>query len=152
MKAYRADQAYDKAVALLMRLAEQDPARQREAYNQIAEIKTEAHQDAEAIAWSQKALEKSPNDPAAYERLAERYKEMQRLDDAVAAYQKTIELAPRNWKAYFALAELHQQRIERARRREPQHHQTGPTPDPSPQKRHSRLLPLGRVVPAAGGA
>lgn len=114
VKAYRADQAYDKAVALLISLAEKDPARQREAYNQIAEIKTEAHQDAEAIAWSQKALEKSPNDPAAYERLAERYKEMQRLDDAVAAYQKTIELAPRNYKAYFALAELHQQRIEHA--------------------------------------
>lgn len=112
VKAYRAERAYDKAVALLLALAEKDPARQREAYNQIAEIKTEAHQDAEAIAWSQKALEKSPNDPVAFERLGARYVDMQRLDDAVAAYQRVIELDRRNWKAYFVLAALHQQRIE----------------------------------------
>ncbi|MEZ4404555.1 MAG: tetratricopeptide repeat protein [Kofleriaceae bacterium] len=112
VKVYRAEAAFDRAVALLLKLAELDPARQREAYSQIAEIKTQTHQDAEAIAWSQKALEKSPNDPVAYQRLAERYVEMQRLDEAIAAYRRAIELAPRSWPLYFAQAELHQQRLE----------------------------------------
>ena len=39
------------------------PAREREVYQQISEIKTEARKDDEAIEWAQKALAKSPSDP-----------------------------------------------------------------------------------------
>jgi tetratricopeptide (TPR) repeat protein/HEAT repeat protein len=110
LRGERTAAAFDRAVALLLAMAKADPSREREAYTLIAEIKTDARQDTEAITWAQKALEKSPNDPAGHQRLAERYVEMLQLDAAIAAYTKVIELAPRNWDAFFKLAELHQQR------------------------------------------
>jgi tetratricopeptide (TPR) repeat protein/HEAT repeat protein len=98
---------YDEAVEHLERLAELAPARRRDYYNKIAELKTADRKDDEALVYARKALESSPNDPLAHERLAERYAEMQRFDDAIAAYEKTIELDPRDFKAYFALAQLY---------------------------------------------
>jgi HEAT repeat protein/predicted Zn-dependent protease len=107
VEVHRARQQWDQAIALLLKLAEVAPGREREVYGEIAEIKTEAKQDVEAIEWAQKALAKSPNDPVAYTQLAERYAAMQRFDDATAAYARVIELDPRNFKAYFKLAGLH---------------------------------------------
>lgn len=107
VKVYERERKYDQAVALLERLAELVPARRREYYDQIAEIKTADRKDEEAILYAQKALEQSPSDPVAYQRLAERYEEMQRFDRAIAAYEKAIELDPRNVKASFALAQLY---------------------------------------------
>lgn len=106
VKVYRQAREFDRAIALLTKLAEKNPAREREVYNQIAEIKTEAGKGDEAIEWSQKALAKSPNDPVAHERLAERFADLKQFDQAIAAYQRVIELDPRNFKAYFALAAL----------------------------------------------
>lgn len=103
-------QQWDAAVALLLKLATIAPAREREVFGLIAEVKTKAHLDAEAIEWSQKALAKAPNDPVAYTRLAERYVDMQRPDDAAAAYTRVLELAPRDFSAYFALATIQRQR------------------------------------------
>jgi len=109
VKAYRAQRKFDEAVALLLDIAKKQPSRERDVYQQISEIKTEARQDDEAIEWAQKALAKSPSDPTAYERLGERYAQMQRFTDAIAAYEKTVQLDPRNAKAAFALAELYVQ-------------------------------------------
>ncbi|MBZ0235409.1 MAG: tetratricopeptide repeat protein, partial [Deltaproteobacteria bacterium] len=107
VKAYVAAQMWDEAVAKLQRLAELAPAREREVYGQIAEIMTKARRDKEAIDWSRKALEKSPNDPVAYERMAARYFDMNKFEDAAAAYEKTIALDPRNFKAHFELADIY---------------------------------------------
>ena len=107
VKADKDEHRYDEAVALLLDLAKLAPSREREVYQQISEIKTDAREDTEAIAWAQKALAKSPTDPQAYERLAERYVEMQRFADAITAYEKTVKLDPRNTKAAFALAQLY---------------------------------------------
>jgi tetratricopeptide (TPR) repeat protein/HEAT repeat protein len=109
VKAYRLARNYDAAVKLLLTIAEKQPSRERDVYQQISEIKTEARQDDEAIQWAQKALAKSPSDPTAYERLGERYAQMQRFPEAIAAYEKTVQLDPRNAKASFALAELYVQ-------------------------------------------
>lgn len=98
---------YDEAVEHLERLAELAPARRRDYYNKIAELKTADRKDDQALEYARKALESSPNDPLAHHRLAERYAEMQRFDDAIAAYEKTIALDPRDFKAYFALAQLY---------------------------------------------
>jgi tetratricopeptide (TPR) repeat protein len=98
---------YDEAVEHLERLAELSPARRRDTYNKIAELKTADRKDDEALEYARKALEASPNDPLAYQRLAERFAEMQRFDDAITAYEKTIELDPRDFKSYFALAQLY---------------------------------------------
>jgi tetratricopeptide (TPR) repeat protein len=109
VKAYRIARNYDAAVKLLLDIAQKQPSRERDVYQQISEIKTEARQDNEAIEWAQKALAKSPSDPTAYERLGERYTQMQRFAEAIAAYEKTVQLDPRNAKASFALAELYVQ-------------------------------------------
>jgi cellulose synthase operon protein C len=109
VKVYRKLRKYDEAVALLLELAKKQPSQERQVYQQISEIKTEARKDDEAIEWAQKALAKNPTDPGAYERLGERYVDMQRFSDAIAAYEKTVQLDPRNSKAAFALAQLYVQ-------------------------------------------
>jgi tetratricopeptide (TPR) repeat protein len=109
VKEYRKERKYDEAVALLLDLAKKNPAMERQVYQQISEIKTEARKDDEAIEWAQKALSKNPTDPSAYERLGERYVEMQRFTEAIAAYEKTVQLDPRNSKAAFALSQLYVQ-------------------------------------------
>jgi tetratricopeptide (TPR) repeat protein len=109
VKVYRKLRKYDEAVALLLELAKKQPSQERQVYQQISEIKTEARKDDEAIEWAQKALAKNPTDPGAYERLGERYVEMQRFADAIAAYEKTVQLDPRNSKAAFALSQLYVQ-------------------------------------------
>jgi cellulose synthase operon protein C len=109
VKVYRKLRKYDEAVALLLELAKKQPSQERQVYQQISEIKTEARKDDEAIEWAQKALAKNPTDPGAYERLGERYVEMQRFSDAIAAYEKTVQLDPRNSKAAFALSQLYVQ-------------------------------------------
>ncbi len=109
VKVYRKIRKYDEAVALLLELAKKQPSQERQVYQQISEIKTEARKDDEAIEWAQKALAKNPTDPGAYERLGERYVEMQRFADAIAAYEKTVQLDQRNSKAAFALAQLYVQ-------------------------------------------
>jgi cellulose synthase operon protein C len=107
VKLYRFARRYDDAVTLLLALAKAQPSRERDVYQTIAEIKTEARKDDEAIEWQQKALAKNPRDPSAYERLAERYVEMQRASDAIAAYEKVLALDPRNTKTQFALSQLY---------------------------------------------
>ncbi len=109
VKVYRKLRKYDEAVALLLDLAKKQPSQERQVYQQISEIKTEARKDDEAIEWAQKALAKNPTDPGAYERLGERYVEMQRFADAIAAYEQTVQLDPRNSKAAFALSQLYVQ-------------------------------------------
>ncbi len=109
VKAYRDQRKYDEAVALLLELIKLAKSREREVYSQIAEIKTEARDDAEAIRYSRMALDISAGDPGAHERLAERYAEMQRTDDAIASYEMVVKLDARNTKARFALAQLYEQ-------------------------------------------
>jgi tetratricopeptide (TPR) repeat protein len=109
VKAYRDAHEYDKAVALLLELEVMAPARKREIYTTIAEIRTEqGKHDDEAIEWSKKAIEiTNSKDPVAWEHLAERYREMQRSPEAIAAYEKSLELDRSNYKATFALAQLY---------------------------------------------
>ncbi|HEY1555056.1 MAG TPA: tetratricopeptide repeat protein [Kofleriaceae bacterium] len=108
-KELRRQHMYEEAKQTLLALAARVPSREREVYQQISEIMTEARQDGQAIEYAQKALAKSPSDPSAYERLGERYIEMQRFPEAIAAYEKTVQLDPRNSKAAFALAQLYVQ-------------------------------------------
>lgn len=112
VKVYRVQHRYDEAVTLLLALAKAQPARERDVYQMIAEIKTDARKDDEAIQWQQKALAKNPRDPSAYEQLGERYITMTRYDDAIAAYEQVLKLDARNGKALFALSQLYKQRTE----------------------------------------
>jgi tetratricopeptide (TPR) repeat protein/HEAT repeat protein len=107
VKAYRIARQFDKAVALLERLAKLSPPREREAFTQISEIMTEARRDKEAIDWAKRALKSRPNDPIGYKALAERYVEMQRYDDAIEQYEQSLKLDAKNWKVRFAVANLY---------------------------------------------
>jgi tetratricopeptide (TPR) repeat protein len=115
VKVYRSNDRPDEAIELLLELAKKVPGRERDYYNQIAEIKTDLQQDGEAIEYARRALDKSPNDPVAYQRLAERYQAMQKQDEAISAYEKAIELAPRSFRVYFTLARLYINRGERGK-------------------------------------
>jgi tetratricopeptide (TPR) repeat protein len=119
VKVYKSQRVFDKAIALLEKLARSQPAQEQQYFNEIAEIKTLQHKDDEAIEYSQKALSKNKNNPLAHMQLALRFEEMQRYEQAIAAYEKANELDQRNWKAYFALARGGQPlpRHARARRR-----------------------------------
>ncbi|WP_428266586.1 tetratricopeptide repeat protein [Haliangium sp.] len=115
VKVYERQADYDQAVELLERLAEKVPARQRDFYTRIAELKTADRKDDEALDYARRALEQSPGDPLAHQRLAERYAAMQRFDEAIAAYEKAVELDPRNFSVYFSLARLYKNRYARAK-------------------------------------
>lgn len=108
VKALADDGRYDEAIAKLEVLRTLAPQREREIYTQISDIMKSANRRDESIAWAQKALAISPNDPSAYLRLAESYREMSKFDDAAAQYEKVIQLDARNFKAQFELADLYE--------------------------------------------
>lgn len=107
VKVYRDRGEYARAIEVLERLAASSPGQERIYYAQIAELQAELYNDEAAIAYSEKALAASPNDPTAHEELARTYERMQQYDKAIAAYERVIELDPRNFRVYFRLAELH---------------------------------------------
>ncbi|MBS1121062.1 MAG: Tetratricopeptide 2 repeat protein [Deltaproteobacteria bacterium] len=107
VKSYKDARRFDEAIALLLELAKAAPSREREVYNQIADIKIAARKDNEATEWRMKAVAKNPLDPAGYEHLAEGFVAMQQFAEAITAYEKVLQLDPRNSKALFALAQLH---------------------------------------------
>jgi len=99
---------YDKAVALLEKLADKiAPRRKREFYKRIAEIHTINKKDKLALDYMHKAQKENPNDPTGHQRLAELFIKMQQFKKAIKSYEKTIQLDKNNWKAHFALAQLY---------------------------------------------
>lgn len=109
VKAYRVARKFDASVALALKLAAAVPSREREMFKLVSEIKAEMRRDDEAIEWQQKALAKSPNDPAAYSALADRYAALQKLPEAIAAYEQAAKLDPRDSKTAFTLVQLYVQ-------------------------------------------
>jgi tetratricopeptide (TPR) repeat protein/HEAT repeat protein len=106
---YKSLHKYREAIDLLKVLAEKSPGREREYYTQISELELALYNDDEAVAYAQKALEKSPSDPDAQERLAEIYERKGDPKAAIDAYKRAISLAPRKWGTYFSLARLYVQ-------------------------------------------
>jgi cellulose synthase operon protein C len=104
---YKSLHKFREAIDLLKLLADKSPGREREYYAQISELELALYNDDEAVAYAQKALEKSPGDPQAQERLAEIHEKRGDFDKAIEAYNRAITLAPRNYKTYFALARLY---------------------------------------------
>jgi len=116
VKSYRAIREFDKAILLLLELEQLAPQRKREIYTQIAEIKTDARQDDEAIEWAKKAVEISNHkDPIAWERLAERFVDMQRMGEAIEAYEQALKLDKSQYKVAFALSGLYIQSSQPAK-------------------------------------
>jgi HEAT repeat protein/tetratricopeptide (TPR) repeat protein len=103
---YKNLRRYSDAIVVLKRLADLSPGRERDYYNQIAELEFQLSHDEEAVKYALLALEKSKNDPAAYEKLAEIYEKRGEYEKAVDAYKKAIAASTRNYKVYFSLARL----------------------------------------------
>jgi tetratricopeptide (TPR) repeat protein len=104
---YKSQRKLAEAIELLKQLAVDQPALERQYDAEIAELELALYHDEEAIAYAQKALEKSPNDAVAQERLAEIYSKKEDFAKAIEAYKRAIALAPRAYKVYFALAKLY---------------------------------------------
>ena len=99
-----------EAILLLKELAKKSPGREREIFAEIAELELALYHDDEAVAYAQRALEKSPNDPSAQEQLGQIYEKRERFDDAIAAYKRAIELSRRKFEVHFTLARLYLRR------------------------------------------
>jgi superkiller protein 3 len=111
---YRGRHRLKQVAAALQKAADLSPSRARELYAQIAELSLQLYQDAEAVAYAEKALALGPADAQAEARLAEVYEKRERVDDAITAYRRALELDDRLWRVYFALARLYLERGEPA--------------------------------------
>jgi len=60
-----------QAIAILKQLAAEQPALERQYFQEISELELALYHDDEAVAFAQKALEKNPNDAQAQVRLGE---------------------------------------------------------------------------------
>ncbi|MCW5807642.1 MAG: HEAT repeat domain-containing protein [Deltaproteobacteria bacterium] len=109
VKVYRSQRKFDQAVALLLELAKAQPNLEATVFRQIAEIKTDARQDKEAMEWQQKVLAKNPRDPGAYADMGARLVEMQKFSEAIEQYEKALTLQANNTKVQFALSQLYVQ-------------------------------------------
>jgi tetratricopeptide (TPR) repeat protein len=92
--------AYDKAIALLTDLMNQQPGWQNGALL-LAQMLSDAGRNAEAVAYLEQA---ATANPALYPSLADAYERAHRWSDAADAYGKAIERSPRNleWKTRLA--------------------------------------------------
>lgn len=104
---YKSLRKYQQAIELYKLLAEKEPSRAREYYQEISSLNFTLNQDDEAIAYAQKALEQSPNDAKAQEQLAEIFEKKEDYEKAIEAYQRAVALSPRNFKVHFQLARLY---------------------------------------------
>jgi tetratricopeptide (TPR) repeat protein len=104
---YKMQKKYAPAIALLKELAADQPALERQYFQEISELELALYHDDQAVAFAQKALEKNPNDAGAQERLGEIHAKRGDLAAAVEAYRRAIALDPRNVGVRFALATLY---------------------------------------------
>ncbi len=112
---YKMQKKYAPAIALLKELAAEQPALERQYFQEISELELALYHDDEAVAFAQKALEKNPNDAQAQERLGEIHAKRGDVAGAVEAYKRAIALDPRNVRVRFSLATLY---VNADRRRE----------------------------------
>src|SRR5262249_33489288 len=101
------ERKFAEAVALLKELVVAEPANERQYNTEIAELELQLYHDDDAIAYAQKALEKSPNDPQALVRLADIYAKRNDDEKAIASYRRVLDLDPRNFQVRFALAKIY---------------------------------------------
>src|SRR5262249_57195479 len=59
---YKTQKKYAPAIALLKELAAEQPALERQYFQEISELELALYHDGEAVAYAQKALEKNTND------------------------------------------------------------------------------------------
>lgn len=73
------------------------------AQNNIGLMHAHRGQFAEAVAWHQKAIEKSPDYDRAYENLGDAYVKLKRFPEAILAYGQTLYLNPGNGEIHHKL-------------------------------------------------
>jgi tetratricopeptide (TPR) repeat protein len=106
---YRKQRKLAAAVELLKRMAELQPARARELYQQVADLLLQLYRDKEALAYAQRAVALGPQDASSYQRLGELFEKKEDYAGAMKAYTRAIQLDPTRIRVHFALARLHSQ-------------------------------------------
>ncbi len=89
---YMRAKAYDKAVALLSKLVNEEPG-WREGPVMLAQAYAGAGRTGDAIDWLEAA---APSDPQLFPLLADFYERAHRWKDAAGAYEQAIQVAPRS--------------------------------------------------------
>jgi cellulose synthase operon protein C len=96
----------ERAMQVLARLAELDPARAKEYFQRMASYAAESYQDDRAIEYAARAVELGPDDAEGHQRLGEMYRERQDTEHAMAEFRQALRKNDRLFAVHFQLAEL----------------------------------------------
>ncbi len=95
-----------KSIAVLEKLAELMPVRQREYYQQIAEHSLKLFEDDKAVHYATLAVKANPDDATAQARLGRIYQKMGNHEGALVQYRQAVDIDPRAFDIQFQLAEM----------------------------------------------
>jgi tetratricopeptide (TPR) repeat protein/HEAT repeat protein len=96
----------ERAIEVLAKLAELDPARAKEYFQRMATYAAQAYQDDRAIDFAARAVELGPDDAEGHQRLGEMYRERQDVEHAIAEFRQALRKNDRLFAVHFQLAEL----------------------------------------------
>ncbi len=94
------------AIEVLALLVEVDPKRAREFYNRMGDYAAELYHDDDAIKYTARAVELSPQDPSGHQKLGDKYKKRGDVPHAIAEYRLALAQNERLFMVYFDLGEL----------------------------------------------
>jgi tetratricopeptide (TPR) repeat protein len=95
-----------EAIAVLEQVTKLEPARAREYYQRMGRYAAELYQDEQAIEYTRRAVELSPDDAEGHFRLGEMYRRRQDTDNAILEFRRALSKNDRLFAVHFQLAEL----------------------------------------------
>jgi tetratricopeptide (TPR) repeat protein len=95
-----------EAIQVLEQVTKLEPARAREYYQRMGRYAAELYQDEQAIEYTRRAVELSPDDADGHFRLGEMYRRRQDTDNAILEFRRALSKNDRLFAVHFQLAEL----------------------------------------------
>ena len=94
------------AIEVLQKLADLNPKAARQYYQRMGQYAAELYHDDDAIKYTAKAVDLSPEDANGHQKLGDMYRKRQDYEKAIAEYRQAIAKNDRLFPVYFDLAEL----------------------------------------------
>jgi tetratricopeptide (TPR) repeat protein len=95
-----------EAITVLEQVTKLEPARAREYYQRMGRYAAELYQDEQALEYTRRAVELSPDDAEGHFRLGEMYRRRQDTDNAILEFRRALSKNDRLFAVHFQLAEL----------------------------------------------